>query len=217
LHPDHRSFHGDEPIINFHKLITALKMPVRGLLILTIFVASLALNNFIIGFQSYTNDVLDMSPRDIGLLFAASGAVNIIMQAFGIRFLLKHFKNHEAIILICEGGAALFLASLAFTSGVSWFVIVLFFFMFFNAPIMSIVSSMISERAHGKEQGEILGISNSYMSLGQILGPIMAGLIATRNPQWVFLMGGVLMLIAFAVSFRASAKADLHAKIPGTP
>lgn len=217
LHPDHRSEHGDEPIINFHKLVTALKFPVRGLLILTIFVTSLAMNNFIIGFQSYTNDVLKMSPRDIGLLFAASGLVNIFMQAVGIRFLLKHFKNHETLILACEIGAAIFLGSIAFTQGVMWFVIILFIFMFFNAPIMSIVSSMISERAHGKEQGEMLGITNSYMSLGQILGPLVAGFIALRNIHAVFFVGGVLMLVAFAVSYKASAKAELHAKVPGTP
>lgn len=215
LHPDHRSNHGDEPIINFHKLATAVRLPVRGLLILTIFITSLAMNNFIIGFQSYTNDVLDMSPRDIGLLFAASGLVSIIMQGFGIKFLLTKFKNHEALILTSEVGAAIFLGAIAFTQGITWFVIFLFIFMFFNSPIMSIVSSMISERAHGKEQGEMLGITNSYMSLGQILGPIMAGMIATRNIHAVFFAGGVLMLVAFWVSYTASSKADLHAKVPG--
>lgn len=215
LHPDHRSNHGDEPILNFHKLVTAIKLPVRGLLILTIFVSSLAMNNFIIGFQTYTNDILDMSPRDIGLLFAASGLVNIIMQAFGIRFLLTRFKNHEAIVLVSEIGAALFLGSIAFTQGVTWFVVLLFIFMFFNAPIMTVVSSMISERAHGKEQGEILGVTNSYMSLGQILGPLLAGFIAIRSVNAVFFVGGLLMLGAFFVSYRASSKADLHAKVPG--
>lgn len=214
LHPDNRSTHTNEPIINIHKLVTALKLPVRGLLILTIFITSLAMNNFIIGFQSYTNDILQMSPRDIGLLFAASGVVNIIMQGFGIKYLLTHFKNHEKLVLISEAGAAIFLASLAFTSGVFWFVALLFIFMFFNAPIMTIVSSMISERAHGKEQGEVLGVTNSYMSLGQILGPIMAGVIATRNTHAVFFVGGVLMAVAFYVSYKAAAKADLHAKIP---
>jgi MFS family permease len=72
---------------------------------------------------------------------------------------------------------------------------------------------MISERTHGKEQGVMLGISNSYMSLGQIIGPIIAGLVATRNIHAVFFVGGMLMLVAFGVSYRASAKADLHAKI----
>jgi multidrug resistance protein len=214
LHPDHRRNHGDEPILNFSKLVTALKMPVMGLLILTIFVSSLAMNNFIIGFQSYTNDVLDLSPRNIGLIFALSGVVNIIMQGFGIKYLLMHFKNHERLVLVSEIGAAIFLASLAFTTGVTWFIILLIFFMFFNAPIMTVVSSMISERAHGKEQGEILGVTNSYMSLGQILGPIMAGLIATRNIHAVFFVGGVLMLVALFISYQASIRADLHAKIP---
>lgn len=215
LHPDHRSSHGDEPILNFYKLITALKTPVRGLLFLTVFVTSLAMNNFIIGFQSYTNDILDMSPRDIGLLFAASGVVSIFMQGFGIRFLLTRFKNHEAVVLVSQIGAALFLSALTFTSGLTAFIVVLFCFMFFSSPISTIVSSMISDQAHGKEQGEVLGISNSYLSLGQIFGPIIAGAIATRNPHAVFLMGGFLMLIAFAISFRASAKAELHAKLPG--
>lgn len=214
LHPDNRRSHGDEPVLNFGKLVTTIRKPVVGLLILTIFMLSLAMNNFIIGFQSYTNDVLNLSLRNIGLIFTLSGLVNVLMQAVGIKYLLTHFKNHERLVLSCEIGAAFFLAALAFTSGVTWFIIVLFFFMLFNSPIMTIVSSMISERAHGKEQGEILGVSNSYMSLGQILGPIMAGLIATRNVHAVFFVGGILMLVALYISYKAAAKADLHAKVP---
>jgi hypothetical protein len=42
----------------------------------------------------------------------------------------------------------------------------------------------------------------------------MAGLIATRNVHAVFFVGGVLMLVALFVSYKAAAKADLHAKIP---
>lgn len=217
LHPDHRRAHGDEPILDFRKLWTALKLPVLGLLILTVFFSSLSLNNFIIGFQSYTNDILKLSPRNIGLIFALSGVVNILMQAFGIKYLLKHFKNHETLILACEVIAAIFLTGLAFTVGVTWFVIVLFFFMVFNAPIGTIVSAMISDRTHGKEQGEMLGVSSSYLSLGQIIGPLMAGMVATRNVHAVFFVGGILMLVAYYFSYRASKHADLHATLSSQP
>ncbi|PIY79321.1 MAG: hypothetical protein COY81_03205 [Candidatus Pacebacteria bacterium CG_4_10_14_0_8_um_filter_43_12] len=213
LHPDHRSEHGTEPVLNFHKLFSALKLPVRGLLLLTVLMTSLAHNDFILGFQSFTNDILKLSPKTIGLLFASFGVVSIIMQGVGIRFLLTHVKNHEKIILVSQISSAVVVAALALTHSLLTFAAVLFFYMFVSSPIFTIVQSMISERTDPTKQGEVLGISSSYMSLGQIIGPTIAGLLALTNIRLVFVAGGLLYGISFLISWWASAKAQLHARV----
>ncbi|MEX0896061.1 MAG: MFS transporter [Patescibacteria group bacterium] len=214
LDDKNKKVRGDEPFFDFKAFVGVLKRPVMGMLMLTVLIISLAQNAFFIGFQSYTVDVLMLSPREIGLLFAASGLVNLLMQAVGIRVLLRKITNHEHIILGAELGAAALIGALGFISNFSMFVAFLFVYMMFSGPILTIISGMISERASSKEQGGLLGINASYMSLGQIGGPLMAGVVATYSIPGVFILGLVLFLVAFGVSLRASRKADLQAKVP---
>ncbi len=45
-----------------------------------------------------------------------------------------------------------------------------------------------------------MGISNSYMSLGRIIGPLWAGKSLDLDIHYPFLTGAVIMLIAFTAS-----------------
>ena len=49
-------------------------------------------------------------------------------------------------------------------------------------------------------QGAAMGVSNSFMSLGRIVGPIWAGLIFDVNFDYPYLSGAVVMFIAFLIS-----------------
>ena len=48
-----------------------------------------------------------------------------------------------------------------------------------------------------------MGLSNSFMSLGRILGPIWAGLAFDLGQSIPYLSGSLLMLAGFLVSLRA--------------
>jgi MFS transporter, DHA1 family, multidrug resistance protein len=45
-----------------------------------------------------------------------------------------------------------------------------------------------------------MGLNNSFMSLGRIIGPLWAGAIFDVNPSYPYLTGAVIMLIGFGVS-----------------
>ncbi len=49
-------------------------------------------------------------------------------------------------------------------------------------------------------QGTAMGLSNSFMSLGRIAGPIWAGYIFVVNINYPYLSGSALMFIAFLLS-----------------
>lgn len=155
-------------------------------------IVATALNAFIIGFQAFTNDVLHMSSRDIGLLFAAFGLVSMLMQAGGIKYLLKWFKSKKLVLTITLTVCALALLAVATTTTAITFALVLFAFMIPSAPHYSLISALISERTRPEDQGGILGFNQAVMSVGQIFGPLLAGAVTIYSVHWVFVVASAL-------------------------
>jgi DHA1 family multidrug resistance protein-like MFS transporter len=70
------------------------------------------------------------------------------------------------------------------------------FYMGSNALLRPSISSLISKRATGG-QGQAMGLSNSFMSLGRIMGPTFAGFLFDIDMSYPYLSGAVVMLIGF--------------------
>jgi DHA1 family multidrug resistance protein-like MFS transporter len=79
------------------------------------------------------------------------------------------------------------------------------FFILSNAMLRPMVASLTSKRATGG-QGVAMGLNNSFMSLGRIVGPIWAGFIFDFDINLPYLSGGVVMLIGFLASISWLAK-----------
>ena len=64
------------------------------------------------------------------------------------------------------------------------------------------LNAIIADRSKASEQGEIMGINQSYTSIGQALGPAMAGVAAAIALQAAFYLSAVVMLAALIVIVR---------------
>lgn len=167
-----------ERLIDFSKMWRALKAPTTGALLLITLIASTGQHAFIIGFQSTTVDVLKFTPTQVGLIFTAFGLANVLMQGLGIKYLLKKFSSRILLKYSLLLGVIL-VALLGFAVNPLFFLVVIGLYMFIP-PAAPFISGMISVATKEEDQGGILGISQSYMSLGQIIGPILAGIVT----QW---------------------------------
>ena len=79
------------------------------------------------------------------------------------------------------------------------------FFILSKTLLRPAALALISKRA-GEEQGAAMGLSNSFMSLGRILGPIWAGLSFDLGIWLPYVSGSVLMLAGFVFSLRVIRK-----------
>jgi len=168
------------PLFRFDAIFKALSSPTVGVVLGISFLSALAVNAFILGFQSYTNDVLKLGTTQIGLLFALSGLVSMLMQIIGLRFLLKWFSSKKKVILGSFVICAVVLLIMSQMTLLLPFAFVLFFFMLASAPQNPMITALLSERTKAEDQGGVLGINQSYVSMGQIIGPLVAGIVATR-------------------------------------
>jgi DHA1 family multidrug resistance protein-like MFS transporter len=169
--------------------------------------SAIAQNAWIIGFQSFSVDTLQLTARDTGLIFAGAGLVSIVMQSGGVRLLLKLLRSQQRVLTFSLLGATIVSAWLFFAVTPLLFTIGIFIYMIVFSPQMPMVGALLSEKTDKSDQGAILGINQSYISLGQVIGPLMAGVIATISTPAVFLFVAGTVAVAWVMSLRLNAQA----------
>jgi MFS family permease len=69
------------------------------------------------------------------------------------------------------------------------------------------LNAIIADNIDKTEQGKILGINQSYASIGQTVGPLTAGLAAAISVHSIFFLSSFYILVAFLLCFRLKSKA----------
>ena len=93
-----------------------------------------------------------------------------------------------------------------FTKGFLFFAICLTIYGLFNGLRNPMLNSIISDHNKKTEQGKVLGINQSYVSIGQTLGPITAGVVAAVSVHAIFFLSAAYILIALLFSIRLRTK-----------
>lgn len=200
-------------LFQFKKILIALFQPLTGTVLLLSFLVTMAFNGWIIGFQTVTNDVLLLSAQTIGLMFACSGVISVLMQAVGIRIILQKIPSKKIILNVCLIGCLIISFLFYFATSMIPFFILVLAIMIFVSPINVVITSLISDNTKAEDQGGILGINQSYISLGQIVGPLIAGSAANINVTYIFLViSSIFAATLFGaqfVKFATAKKLDL--------
>ncbi|WPU95963.1 MFS transporter [Mucilaginibacter sabulilitoris] len=186
-------------------LVTTLKRPLIGTAVFTGFMLTMAQFTMIIGFQTFSVDVLQINPTQIGILYAGFGVSGIIMQ-LSVPLLTKWFSSKATILLLSTMMclAAMFITGL--TNEFITFTIGICVYGLFNGLRNPMINALIADRIDQNEQGKILGINQSYASIGQTLGPVTAGFAALISVHGIFFLSSFYILIALLLSFRLKSK-----------
>jgi multidrug resistance protein len=211
-----------EPLFNFTKLAKSIALPMVGPLLVLTLLANTAHMVLVMGFQTSSVDVLQLNATQIGFIFTGIGVVNLVMQGFGVHYLLKKGVSKNLLMMTSLVLVVLSLIWLGFIHGLVLFVIVSLLYSLFFAPQMIVITQFISEKTSDEDQGGMLGINQSYGSIGQIAGPAIAGVIALLfGVSAVYFVAAGLFLVAIAVfqhgvsgaakttAAKSSAKIDL--------
>ena len=139
------------------------------------------------------------TPNDIAIVMTVGSAVGVIIQVFAINKLFQMFGEMK-IILFGLLLAAFSLYGLLYVSG--FYVILLVATLFSTATtlIRPAVNTVISKTA-GHEQGYAAGMNNAYMSLGNMIGPALAGTLFDWHMNIPFTFGTLILLGCFFITF----------------
>jgi MFS family permease len=164
-----------------------LSMPAVGGLVLVYFLAIFAFANFEASLARLTKSAFGMDDDGNFLVFALIGFV-LLLAGGCYRPLAKRFA--ESTLL--AGGVGLMIVGLGLVGFVAWAVgrggmdTGVLEKVFYVASALAVagfagvnpsVSALISRRTDPDRQGEVLGVNQSFASLGRILGPLAGSIL----------------------------------------
>ncbi len=153
----------------------------------------------------YFSDRFGFNALTIGVIMAVQGVIMALNQVIGLkRFWLRHFKEPQLVLMMF----------LVFALGYSFMGLVftvLFFFglllaVFAQSVLRAVFTSEVIGLVAPKVKGEVMGMLSSVMSLGMVIGPLVAGPLYSYKNNLSFLMSGFYLFVAFIIIYRHRKK-----------
>ncbi|MCC0178725.1 MFS transporter [Waterburya agarophytonicola K14] len=198
----------------FGKIAKSATRPQLGNLFILTFLSGSTFTIFTFAFQPFFLNVLNQDAKGLAMMFALVGILGFVSQVFALESLSKRFNliNIIAVSLLLRGVTFLLMPTFP-TYGA--FVIIMVLFGIVNSFPMPLIDTVLSLNSDTKEQGEVLGINSSYLSMSNAIGPVISGLLVSLNyttPLWI--TGGLTILVAgFAFNLKSRFKCNKPAVV----
>ncbi|MDD3122393.1 MAG: MFS transporter [Candidatus Izemoplasmatales bacterium] len=142
---------------------------------------------------------LGYSPNDLGSFVLVTGIISVLSSLFLVPLVIK-YKRELTVMIIIQIASAI-IVFIAFRQ--SQFLIAMYtiymIYVILRAIYLPYEQNFISEYAEDGSIGTIMGIRQSFLSIGMILGPVIAGYLYEVNPIYVFDLSAIMFLIGFVL------------------
>lgn len=194
-------------LFDFKALASALTQKNIGPTLMITLLFSIAFSLMIYAFQPYASKGLHMNANGISALFTLFGIIGLISQVIILPRVTKAFPVKKlfqySILFVAFAFASFFGARTVFL-----YALCSVFLALGNSFVQPLTQTILSEETDARSQGTMQGINASYMSIGQIIGPIIGGAIATIGILYPFLAASAFVFICFVLSFKVLQKGD---------
>ena len=160
------------------ELVRSPLQPVVGPLFLLTLCSGATFTIFTFAFQPFFLNVLQQDAQTLAILFAAIGMLGFVTQVFALEPLRRQFHLMDILSSSLLARGVLFLLIPAFPQ-VAIFCLILTVFGVVNSFPMPIINAILSLASSERQQGEVLGINASYLSISNAIGPATAGLLVS--------------------------------------
>lgn len=148
----------------------------------------------------FVDNVFEATPKDIAILVTSTGIISVIIQLFAVDWIVRKFGEAAVLNIFLALAALGFLLSIFVPSYIMFFGVTMIIFLS-TSILRPVLTTLISKLA-GNEQGFAMGMNNAYMSIGNVLGPLLAGLLFDVNILYPFILGLIVLVITIFVSMK---------------
>lgn len=185
------------------ELVRSVKKPYFVMLIV-VFIFSFGISNFQATLSMYLTYKFDYSPNDIAILMTVGGFAGVIIQGVLLGRLFKRFGELRIVLWSLVVAAITFILMI-FMSGYFVILFVATLFQIATTLIRPAINTLVSKSA-GNEQGYAAGMNNAYMSLGNMIGPALAGTLLDWKLDSPFILGAIILFVGYIILFAWSRK-----------
>lgn len=196
-----------------NQLIHSVKTP-YFVILLIVFGFSFGIANYQTTLALFVTDKFNYTPADISIILTVGGAMGVIIQVFVITPLFKRFGEMK-VILVNLLVATICMLLLIYVNGFALILLVAIVFSIATSLIRPAVNTLISKLAD-TNQGFAAGMNNAYMSLGNMIGPALAGILFDIDRNIPYYLGAVILLTCFSLAYLWALKKASHLMRPET-
>lgn len=184
-------------VLDWGRYTHFFKTPELGGILVQFLLFTLSFALFISGFalfaeRRFTHDGLPFGPKQVGYVFAYSGFLGIILQGGIVGRLVARFGERKVVIM---GFAASLIGYcvLAFSTEIPMLLFSSTLGSIGNSTLRPALTSLVTQQAGRRQQGVVLGLTQSLMSLSQIVAPMVAGWLIGHQylGLWALLAAGI--------------------------
>ena len=193
------------PTVNLRQMWQALFSPI-GILLFMIWLVSFGLANFEAVFGLYAALKFNYGPERVGGILSVIGIVTTLGKGLFTGPLTRRWGEATVIKASLLAGSLGFVV-LLLANTYATVLLATGVFILSKTLLRPAVLSLTSKRAT-VGQGVAMGLSNSFMSLGRIVGPLWAGFVFDVNFNYPYLSGALILFVGFLVSLARIRQPD---------
>ncbi|MFE4570764.1 MFS transporter [Paenibacillus chitinolyticus] len=172
--------------------------------LIIVFVMSFGLANYETVFGLFVDHKFGFTPKDIAFIITFGSISGAVVQVTIFGWILNRF-GERTVISVCLAMAGLFVLLTLFVHQY-WMIVVVTFIVFLSIDILRpAIGTQMSKMAN-EHQGYVAGLNSAYTSLGNITGPIVAGVLFDRNLNFPYVSAALILFLCFALSLRAGRR-----------
>lgn len=172
--------------------------PIYMIPMIIILVSSFGLAAFETVYSLFVDHKYGFTPKDIALIITVSGILGIIFQVLTFDRLVGKIGEIR-LIQICIGVSTIFIFAMIKVSAY-WSILLVTFVIFLLFDLMRPALTTYLSKIAGNEQGFVGGLNSTFTSIGNIIGPSIAGILFDVHIDYPYVLAMFILAISFVIS-----------------
>lgn len=178
----------------FRKLLE----PIYLIPMLIILVSSFGLAAFETVYSLFVDHKFAFTPKDIALIISVSGVLGVIAQVLTFDRIIGKIGEIR-LIQICMGVSAVFIFAMIKVSAY-WSILLVTFVIFLMFDLIRPALTTYLSKMAGDEQGFVGGLNSTFTSVGNIIGPGIAGILFDVNVDYPYVLAMLVLALSFGIT-----------------
>jgi multidrug resistance protein len=172
--------------------------PIYLIPMIIILVSSFGLAGFETVYSLFVDHKFGFTPKDIALIITVSGILGVIAQVLSFDRVVGKIGEIR-LIQICMAVSTVFIFAMIKVSAY-WSILVVTFVIFLMFDIIRPALTTYLSKIAGNEQGFVGGLNSTFTSVGNIIGPSIAGILFDVNIDYPYVLAMFVLALSFLIT-----------------